>query len=64
MKAAARYAIGILVIFVSGHLTAQDTAAQRHEMPANQFKRIAAEMTTQSWTIFDRWTIGSNSSLS
>jgi len=35
-KAAARYAIGILVIFVSGHHMTQDTAAQRHEMATNQ----------------------------
>jgi hypothetical protein len=47
MKAAARYAIGILVIFVSAHLMAQETAAQRHEMTTNQLKRLAAEMTAQ-----------------
>ncbi len=47
MKAAARFAIGILMIFASGHLMAQDTAAQRHEMATNQLKRLAAEMTAQ-----------------
>jgi cephalosporin-C deacetylase-like acetyl esterase len=48
MKAAASYAIGILVLFVSWHLMAQDSAAQRHEMATNQLKRFAAEMTAHS----------------
>ena len=47
MKATAPYITGILVLFVSGHLMAQDTAAQRHEMATNQLKRLAAEMTAQ-----------------
>ena len=47
MKAAARYFIGVLLIFMSGHLMAQDTAAQRHEMATNQLKRLAAELTAQ-----------------
>ena len=48
MKATASYATGILVLFVSWHLMAQDSAAQRHEMATNQLKRLAAEMTAHS----------------
>jgi hypothetical protein len=47
MKAKAPYVTGILVLFASWHLRAQDTAAQRHEMATNQLKRLAAEMTAQ-----------------
>ena len=44
MKAKAAYA-GVLVLLLSRHLPAQDTAEQRHEMATNQLKRLAAEMT-------------------
>src|SRR6185503_16875255 len=43
----ASYLIGILVLFVSSHLMAQETAAQRHEMATNQLKRVAVEMTAR-----------------
>src|SRR5688572_5743876 len=45
MKSQAVHVIGVLVFFLSPHLMAQDTAAQRHEMATNQLKRVAAEMT-------------------
>src|SRR5688572_8490809 len=45
MKAKAVCAAGVLIILASGHLMAQDTAAQRHEMATNQLKRLAGEMT-------------------
>ena len=47
MKATALCITAILMPFVSGHLRAQETAAQRHEMATNQLKRLAAEMTAQ-----------------
>src|SRR5213593_2150716 len=47
MKATASYVTGILMLFVSWHLMAQDTAAQRHEMVTNQLKQLAANMTAQ-----------------
>ena len=45
MKAKAAYVAGVLVLLLSGHLIAQDTAGQRHEMVTNQLKRLAAEMS-------------------
>ena len=47
MKAKATCATGVLIIFASSHLMAQDTAAQRHEMATNQLKRLVVEMTAQ-----------------
>jgi len=47
MKAAASSLTGLLVLFVSWQVVAQDTAEQRHEMATNQLKRLAAEMTGQ-----------------
>src|SRR6188474_1229460 len=47
MKAIALFATGVLVLCLPGHLKAQETAAQRHEMATNQLKRLAAEMTAQ-----------------
>src|SRR5262245_42972218 len=45
MKAKNLYAVGVLSLFASCHLVAQESAAQRHEMATNQLKRIAAEMS-------------------
>ncbi len=47
MKPKAPYAAGVVLLFVSWHLMAQDSAAQRQEMATNQLKRLAAEMTAQ-----------------
>src|SRR5262245_9075611 len=48
MNAKATYATGIILLLVSCHLIAQETAAQRHEMATNQLKRLVAEMSARS----------------
>ena len=45
MKARTIHALGMISIFASCHLAAQESAAQRHEMATNQLKRIAAEIS-------------------
>src|SRR5256885_14284489 len=47
MKAKTTYAAWIGILFLAYHLTAQETAAQRHEMATNQLKQIVADMSAR-----------------
>src|SRR5882672_5151993 len=47
MKAQASYATGLIILFTSCQLMAQESAAQRHEMATNQLKRIVSEMSAR-----------------
>ena len=41
------HAICVAILLSMSHLTAQETAEQRHEMATNQLKRISAEMSAR-----------------
>src|SRR5262245_4291704 len=47
MKATSPHAICTAILLTALRLSAQETAAQRHEMATNQLRRLAAEMSAR-----------------
>src|SRR5688572_19962283 len=45
MKTQTACVLGVFALFLAPHLTAQESATQRHEMATNQSRRLAAGMT-------------------